>query len=67
MELIDSKIQREINKLKKYHQIDIKNIKAVCMKEVTNVVKKKAEDTARRMTAEHRKIASQFLDFKDRT
>ena len=49
------------------HNIEMKNVRAVCMKEITDTVKKYAEDSARQMTDEHRRILRQFISFKSRT
>ena len=67
MLLVEKKINKEIKKVDKYHQIDKKNTIAACLKEVSNIVKANAMDTARKMTDEHRRILRQFVAFKERT
>ena len=54
-------------KLDQQHMIDLRNVRTVCIKEITQTVKDYALESARQMTEEHRKIAKQFVGFKERT
>ena len=44
-------------KLDQQHMIDLRNVRTVCIKEITQTVKDYALESARQMTEEHRKIA----------
>ena len=47
--------------------IDLRNVRAVCLKEISETVKGYAMESAVQMTNELRKVATQFVDFKERT
>ena len=43
------------------------NVRAICLKEMSEIVKQYAMNSAAEMTTEHRKVVHQFTSFKDRT
>ena len=67
MQMIEKKLAKETKKLHKYHQVDIKNLKSVVMKEYQDVVRVNAAKTANMLTKEHRSVIKQFVNFKERT
>ena len=67
MQMIEKKLAKETKMLHKYHQVDIKNLKSVVMKEYQDVVRENALKTAKMLTKEHRDVIKQFVNFKERT
>ena len=54
-------------KMDKAHEQEIRNVKAVCMKEHVDVVMRYSRDIAAYITDEHRMLLSRFTSFKMRT
>ena len=64
---MDDALERRTKHLDKVHQVELRNVKAVCLKEIIQIVRKYSDESAKLLTDECRKILKQFIAFKERT
>ena len=65
--IIDDALQKRTKYLDKVHQVEQRNIKAICLNEIVQIVRKYTDDSSKQLTNEIHKILKQFIDFKERT
>ena len=65
--IINDALQKRTKYLDKVHSVELKNVKAICLNEIVQIVRKYTDESSKQLTDEFRKILKQFINFKERT
>ena len=65
--ILDDALAKRTKHLDKAHQVELRNVKNVCLKEIVSIVRKHTDESSKQLTNEFHKLLKQFIGFKDRT